>query len=176
MGIGSLKRFRYSYKRDDHLPKDQDFCGTFSVLKKYASHSLETLDVTVDVHTMAIGDPDEDYWIGDLKPFRSLTSPRLDGIFFEKSWSHTNSAGEEWWDGEVASLVDVLPPSIRKATLVRTSNFEDPQDLFEGLAEAKAQQFPDLEKIVVEDCFTLNQNVLFECKQVEIEITGVVAE
>ena len=172
-GIGSLKRFTYFYKRDESLPEDQEFCGTFSALKKYASHSLELLDVTVDVETLRAEKWDEDYWIGDLKLFKCLRSLRLDGIFFELPWSRIDSKGEESWDGETAYLEKLLPASIREVTLVKTSNLENPAVLFDDLADAKEQQFPDLKRIVVEDCFTLQKDVLEDCKKVGIEVSGV---
>lgn len=172
-GIRSLKRFTYSYKRDDSLPEDQDFCGIFSALKKYARHSLEMLDVTVDLATLRADNRDDDYWIGDLKRFKCLRSLRLDGIFFEMPWSRDASKEEEFWDGETAYLEEVLPASIRKVTLVKTSNLEDPAALFDGLAEAKAQNFPELQEIIVEECFTVPKGVLEECEKVGIVTTGV---
>ena len=175
-GIGSLKRFKYSYKKDYQLPEDQDFCGIFSALRKYAGHSLEMLDVTVDVETLTAGNREEDYWIGDMKPFKFLRSVRLDGIFFELPWSRTPTVEGECWHGETAWLEEVLPSSIRQLTLVKTSNFEDPAVLFVDLAQAKEQRFPNLEKIIVEDCFPLPKDVLDECEMVGIEITGVAAK
>lgn len=158
--IKNLERFTY-----EHVPSiigdaQYDPIGIIANLLKYASHSLNRLELT---YNPIYGDSEQ--YIGDLRGFQVLHELRV-----------RDAAFEEASEGEIVRMVEILPASIRSVTLLKHLRDDEDIRIFKGLAKGR-DKVPGLKRIYLEEHyiwgnFMLPQALVDTCLEVGIEICG----
>ncbi|KAL8954002.1 MAG: hypothetical protein Q9222_000163 [Ikaeria aurantiellina] len=164
--IPGLRKFTYS-----HGGATVDFAsysptGYVEALRKYATPTLEVLDVTAYHPTLMTDEEEENRYVGSLVVFSCLKSVQLDDVAFQRSEDIDDEDDDqvlpegEFYreDSDVDSstsermdcLVDVLPASIENVTIRITMKYEAVRPMFQGLAEEKVAKLPRLTSITFE--------------------------
>ena len=157
--IENLKRFTYEHAGAVVGSAEYDRLGITEHLRKYASHSLQHLDLTCDMNYT-----EEDQFVGDLREFKLLRTLRLNAEAFAPKYDNWRSRPEV----EYHRLADTLPTSIQAVTLVDWFANNDQLD-FAKLIEDK-HKLPELRRIDLEGTWDLKQYHLDLCKSVGIEL------
>ncbi|KAL8881126.1 MAG: hypothetical protein Q9192_007869 [Flavoplaca navasiana] len=157
--IENLKRFTYEHAGAVVGSAEYDGLGIADHLRKYASHSLQHLDLTCDM-----GYNEEDQFVGDLREFKLLRTLRLNAQAFCPEVDNWRSRPEVEYD----RLADTLPKSIQAVALVGWSADNGPLDLAKLIEER--HELPELTRIDLEGTWDLTQSHLDLCKSVGIEV------
>ncbi|KAL8883743.1 MAG: hypothetical protein Q9215_008045 [Flavoplaca cf. flavocitrina] len=118
---------------------EYDGLGIADHLRKYASHSLQHLDLTCDMSYN-----EEDQFVGDLREFKLLQTLRLNAKAFCEEVDYWSSRPEVEYD----RLADTLPTSIQAVTLVGWFADNGPLDLAKLIEERN--KLPELRRINLE--------------------------
>ncbi|KAL9628015.1 MAG: hypothetical protein Q9204_006173 [Flavoplaca sp. TL-2023a] len=161
--IENLKRFTYEHAGAVVGSAEYDGLGIAEHLRKYASHSLQHLDLTCDM-----GYNEEDQFVGDLRKFKLLRTLRLNAKAFCPEVDDWRSRPEVEYD----RLADTLPTSIQAVTLVGWCADNGPLDLAKLIEER--HKLPELKRIDLEGTWDLTQSHLDLCKSagVDVVVTG----
>ncbi|KAI4270994.1 MAG: hypothetical protein LQ337_006327 [Flavoplaca oasis] len=157
--IENLKRLTYEHAGAIVGNAEYDGLGITEHLRKYASHSLQHLDLTCD-----LGYNEEDQFVGDLKGFKLLRTLRLNAKAFCPKVDNWRSRPEVEYD----RMADTLPTSIQAVTLVGGFANDGPLDLAKLIEER--HKLPELTRIDLEGAWDLTQSHLDLCKSVGIEV------
>lgn len=160
----SLKTFTYYHALQSAGEDRFDAHNIVRTLAKYASHSLEKLDLTAEAALWCVPEDDPQFQyqrhqrIPSLQAFDKLRVLRIDDILLQDPY------------GAVTRLVDMLPTSIRVVRLVREMRHHYPEKIFADLATEKEQRLPSLRKIVMEGYMPLPEGFVHELKTVGVEV------
>ncbi|KAL8874915.1 MAG: hypothetical protein Q9198_006659 [Flavoplaca austrocitrina] len=155
--IENLKRFTYEHAGAVVKSAEYDGLGIADHLHKYASHSLQHLDLTCNIEYN-----EEDQFVGDLREFKLLRTLRLNAEAFVPKYDNWRSRPEVEYD----RLADALPTSIQAVTLVDWFADNDPLDLARLIEEK--HKLPELRIINLEGTWVLTQSHLDLYKSVGI--------
>ena len=190
--ISTLQDFEYEYAGD---PLDHEYAveplsvlfGTRKIvnsLSTHASHSLRCLKLTgngehvEDFNSMfcwykpLVSDSDfvtlrACIFMGSLRDFQVLKDVRVNhAMFIEK----ITGVDTDKTSIKVHRLVDLLPASIEKLSLIGERGLCPLSDLFEGLTELKTHNVPKLETIDCDYCDPASRHLKQACHAVGIEL------
>ena len=162
-GISALQKFTYHHLGVTVGYASYNATGYVTALRKRASATLQLLDISAEEDNIEFDDDgEEEQRVGSLRDFAVLESIRLAMNAFQKP--ETDLDDEEPLDNGgfytpedednsgpgMERLIDVLPASIKTLTLVSSTQIKNPQSLFQGMAEMKAERVPKLNNITVE--------------------------
>lgn len=177
--ISALQDFEYEYaggRSDGFEPRKIVKC-----LLAYASHSLLRLDLTGKKVPRWIGkvgsphdsDVDEEVsrgcvFMGSLRGFQVLKTVRVNhAMFVEKNLR----AGTDGQETKVYRLVDLLPASIEKLSLVGELESGPPGHLFDDFVELKAENLPKLEDIKFDSFDSVDPRMKQACHEVGVALS-----
>lgn len=178
--------------------KYEDDCGHYghfqysevvNSLLAHAAHSLCCLDLTTkNVNTSPTGW--NDYWsevygdsenakaplhcyffMGSLRPFQVLKTVKVDGAMFIEQVFNADTDGKDL--SRVHRLVDMLPASIEKLSLVARLGPRSSNRIFDGLVESKADVLPKLEEIKFERSDPVGHDLKGACHGIGVELVTV---
>lgn len=147
--IGNLRKFRFHrVPINDAASRNSSLSHLVRCLIRYASHSLETLDITFE-KTPSFASMLEDRLTVTLKAFQKLEYVRLAGAIFHKFEGalHPIYGTKNTKSSRIPRLVDFLPTSVRRFDLACEIDTHTAFTLLAGLPVLKADKFPNLHTI-----------------------------
>ncbi|KAI4228909.1 MAG: hypothetical protein L6R40_008093 [Gallowayella cf. fulva] len=157
--VENLKRFTYGHYGALNGDVEYDCFAIMALLRKYACHTLQHIDLTCDM-----GATRDEQYVGDLKSFRVLRVLRLNAMAFCLNYRVPPKFLRSY-----VSLIDALPESIQVVSLVGWFTEKGLFDVLDRLEEER-YKLPELKRICLEGSFMIPEHHVRACKRVGIEI------
>ena len=175
--VAALQDFEYEYAEDgSHGFKPRNIVNS---LRAYASHSLQSLDLTGQSRTIFKRHSNDDsdigegafgscLFMGSLRDFQVLKTVRVNNALFIEKFPDTSTNYENSF--KVHRLVDLLPTSIEKLSLVGDAEFYSSAQILDQLVESKACLLPNMEEIKFSYFLPVILNMKQACHEVGVEL------
>ena len=178
--ISALQKFIYHHVGATVAFAAYNLAEYLTALRKYAASSLQILDITGDDNEDWREEDEEYQPTRSLKMFSLLERVRLEDKAFERpeyvslsdSSSNMKKFNESLINPEssMEQLVDILPASVKSLTLIPTKRDRDMRDLFRGMSERKAEDLPNLERVIFVGKDPLDDRLKSSLKNAGIEL------
>ena len=177
-GIRELKRFRFIYFGDGHIPWVP--CDIVAALRQFALRSLVRLDVTRDAKGTTSWS-DVFPGIGSLRSFQVLETVRLDHMLLLREIRGANGAdvaNPEWKVKDLCDepkirgqeLIDFLPCSTKTFRLEDIAMGRLVLDLFEGFPKHRVERLPKLELVSLDAGKQINSQIDTICEESGVRV------